>query len=286
MNLALLGAIGATLSWGLGDFFIQRSTRKVGVVESLFIIGIVGCFGLFPFVVADLPKLFEPSLALLLLVLGIITYVFAIVNFKAYKVGKLSVVEVMLEIELPITVILGMLFLGERLTVLQLGLMVLLFVGIILMALQKLTLHIFTGLEKGILLGAISAFGMGFINFLTAVAAQGITPVMAIWVPWFIFTIISAFVLIKNKELKPLLRKCVSAKWDILSMGIYDTLAWTFYALALSQSTVSLTTAVTESYPAIGMFLGIMINKEKIVRHQLLGGVVAVVCSIILATMI
>ncbi len=69
-------------------------------------------------------------------------------------------------------------------------------------------------------------------------------------------------------------------------MGIYDTLAWTFYALAVSQSSVSLTTAVTESYPAIGMFLGIVINKEKIVRHQLVGGIIAIACSVILATMI
>ncbi len=205
MNIALIAAIAATLSWGLGDFFIQRSTRKIGVVESLFIIGIIGSIGLFPFVAQDLHLLFEPSSALLLLVLGVITYVFAITNFAAYKVGKLSVVEVILEVELPITVGLGILFFGERLTFLQTALMILIFVGIILMAMKKLSLTLFHGgVEKGFLLAAISAFGMGFINFLTAAASKNITAVMAIWVPWIIFTLICGVLLVKQKKLQKL----------------------------------------------------------------------------------
>ena len=165
--------------------------------------------------------------------------------------------------------------------------MAMIFAGIVLMAMKKLSFTQFSGgFEKGFMLAGISALGMGIINFLTAAASKNITPLMAIWVPWIIFTIICGALLIKQHKLKKLFMHAKKAPWDILSMGVYDTLAWTFYALALSQSPVSLTTAVTESYPAIGMLLGIIVNREKVVHHQLAGGILALCCSIILGTML
>ena len=65
-------------------------------------------------------------------------------------------------------------------------------------------------------------------------------------------------------------------------MGIFDTLAWVFYAFAVSQNEISITTAITESYPAIALFLGIKFNKEKIKWHQYLGAVLALVLSFVL----
>ena len=58
MILPLLFAFGAMLFWGIGDFLIQRVTRKVGNIEALAWIGIIGTIGLLPFAWKDLGFVF------------------------------------------------------------------------------------------------------------------------------------------------------------------------------------------------------------------------------------
>jgi len=51
-------AFVAMLCWGIGDFWIQKSTRKVGDSEALFFITAFGAAVLLPFVYKDIPALF------------------------------------------------------------------------------------------------------------------------------------------------------------------------------------------------------------------------------------
>ncbi|MEK6902933.1 MAG: EamA family transporter [archaeon] len=110
IQTGVLFAFAAMICWGVGDFLIQRTVRKIGIVEGLAVIGIVGTVGLLPFVWNDLQIIFQPENASLLLGLGVVTFIAAMFNLYAYKIGKLSVVEFVLEIELPVTVILGIVF--------------------------------------------------------------------------------------------------------------------------------------------------------------------------------
>jgi|GEM_PF-4617325 3-methyladenine DNA glycosylase Mpg len=47
--LGVLLALGALASWTVGDFFIQRTSRKLGIWKALFFITILGAIVLFPF---------------------------------------------------------------------------------------------------------------------------------------------------------------------------------------------------------------------------------------------
>jgi len=60
-------------------------------------------------------------------------------------------------------------------------------------------------------------------------------------------------------------------------------LAWLFYILATLKNEISITTAITESFPAIAIFLGAWFNKEKINWHQWLGAGIALGASFALA---
>ncbi len=51
-------AFVAMLCWGIGDFLIQRSTRKIGDWETLFVITLFGSLILLPFVYRGIPALF------------------------------------------------------------------------------------------------------------------------------------------------------------------------------------------------------------------------------------
>ena len=114
IQLSVLFAFGALIFWAAGDFLIQKSVRKIGVVESLFVISLVGSVMSFPFVWNDFQKLFLPENIFLALLLGVVGYFAATLNFRALHDGKLAVVETVFELELPVAVLFGIIFIFLR----------------------------------------------------------------------------------------------------------------------------------------------------------------------------
>lgn len=281
LEFSILFALGAMLCWGIGDFLIQKTTRKIGDIEALAFIGIIGSIGLIPFIIKDLSLLFSLPNLMLVFILGLVTFVIALFNFEALKKGKLSIIDAIIELELPVTIILGFIFFKDRLSFFQFLIISFIFICIIMMATKSFK-HWKTRLEKGVILALIAAIGMGIINFLTAMSSKNISPIMAIWVPWVVVSIFSIVFILKTTGLKKFIRNGIKLKWLVLFMGIFDTLAWLFYAFAVNKNEISIITAITESYPAIAMFLGVTINKEKIKWYQYFGAILALLLSFIL----
>jgi drug/metabolite transporter (DMT)-like permease len=266
----ILAALGAMLAWGVGDFLIQRSVRAVGSIQALAFIGIVGSFGLLPFVIGDISALTWGAGLLILVVLGIVTYAVAILSFDALRDGKLSIIDVLLELELPIVILLGFLFFRETLTTAQSIVVLFIFLGMVLIAVERFSWKGNT-LEKGVLLGVAAAIGMGVLDFLTAAGARLVSPIMAIWIPWVVFTVICFIMITKRREWHSFTYNARSHSRLVFGVGIVDTLAWVFYAIALTGEGVGVTTAITEAYPALAVLLGVLVNKEKVFAHQWAG---------------
>jgi len=285
IEVGILFAFGAMLCWAFGDFFIQKCTRKIGDVESLAFIGIIGTIGLLPFVIKDFYLLKSLPNLVLLSFLGITTFIMALLDFEALKKGKLSIINVILEIELPVTIVLGFIFFKEYLSNLQFLIISFIFIGIILIATKSFS-HWKTKLEKGVLLAFFAAIVMGIGNFLTSYSSRQISPLMAIWIPWVISMIMCLVLIYKRTDFSKLLKNSKKFKKIIIAMGIFDTLAWLFYAFATLNNKIAIITAITESYPAITIMLGVWFNKEKINWHQWLGAGIALAASITLAFLV
>jgi len=282
-ELSVLAAFGAMLCWGFGDFLIQKSVRKVGDIEALAFIGIIGSIMLLPFVVFELPLLFSFENLALLCFVGIVTLVVALFDFEALKQGKLSVVEIVLEIELPATVLLGFLFFAEIVSTQQIILILFILLGVGLISLSNVSKRQFLkGLEKGILLAIISGIGMAFLNFFTAVASRKVSPIMAVWAPFVVFTIPCLAIIWRREGLKKLAANASKYKFTFLGMGIFDTIAWVFFATAVFEKQLAITIAITESYPAVAVLLAVCFNKEKIRKHQYAGAAIALAACILL----
>jgi len=281
LELGILFTFGALICWGFGDFFIQRTTRKIGDIESLAFVSIIGSIILLPFAIKDI-YLLDKNGIILLLILGLTAFIMSILDFEALKQGKLSVIDVILELELPITIVLAYLFFKESLSFFQFLIIAFIFISIVLIATKSFK-HWKARLEKGVLIALVAAILMGLVNFLTASSSRLISPILAIWIPWVIITIICLVFIFKRKGLNKLVKDSIKFKWLILAMGILDTLAWVFYANAMIINPISITTAITESYPAIALFLGLWLNKEKIKAHQYVGAVIAILACFILA---
>jgi len=167
--VGILFAVTALVAWGFGDFFIQRATRKIGVWRALFFIETATTVVIFPFIYKEIgPTVADANGMLYLTASALTLFLAALLIFKAYKDGKLAIVEPILALELLITVVLGIFVWNENLDFLQLVLVGTVFLGIILaITKRKVSIdHSDRFLEKGVWWAVGGAVAMGGANFL------------------------------------------------------------------------------------------------------------------------
>ena len=282
MSLTVWLALGAMILWGVGDFLIARSVRRVGNLETLFWITLASSILLLPFIYQSL-FLLTPDLFWILLSLGIFGFLGTYIYFKAFAVGKVSVVEVTLSLELPLTVLLGLIVFHDHITWRQWILVATSFLGIVLLSADFQNINRRHFFEKGALLALLSAVVISGINFLTAAGAKAINPILVIWFPWLVSCLLTLGYLLLKGQFRGLIKKSRPHFGLLIPMILIDIIAWVFYAFALRSGELSITTAITEGFVAIAAILGLVINREKIHGWQYLGMVLAITGSILIA---
>lgn len=282
MNPAITFALITMVFWGVGDFLIQKSIRKFGHIESLFLITLVSSIFLVPFVLPSIIQL-DLSQWLILLLLGIIVFLGSNVHFIALKKGKLAIVETIIGLELPLTILLGIIFLKESATLLFIVLAIVFFLGSLFVSIDFHNLKFKNYFEKGAILAFWSAVIMALINFFTAVSLKSLDPLQVIAFSWLVTCIITLFILLKKRRVGPLLKQVIPEWKLIVPMVILDISAWLCYAWALSLNHLSTTTSITESYVIIAFILGIFLNKEKISLWQIIGAILSLGTSLAIA---
>lgn len=286
--MGIIFALGALLSWGFGDFFIQRTAREAGIVRAIFFISAIGAIGITPFILGEIPEILASShLLLLVVVAGLTLFITALFEFEGLKQGKISVIEPLMAMELPLTVALSIFFIGERLSALQIFLIVCIALGILLAITTRLRhLHYHRRfLEKGVLFAGIGAVGMAISNVLVGVSGQETSPLFAIWAINILHGSLAFLWLVARGKLRHLLPFQGERRLHILLMSVLDNAAWIFYVYAVVLIPISITIAISESYIILSVLLGILVNHEKVKRHQKIGMVLATTAVIILAVL-
>jgi drug/metabolite transporter (DMT)-like permease len=291
MNYSIIFAFGAMVFWAIGDFLIQRMTRKMGNLSALVWINFIGSLVLLPFAIKDFHLLNSWSNFSPLVILAIVDFIFGLILLKAYEQGKLSVVEIIMILELPLTVILGVVFFKEYLSAVQIFLILMIIAGAILISrrVRNLLTRAWEFItrrkrawEKGAILALIAAVLSALYNFFVALNTKNLSPTLAIWFPW----TISLFFLIIYLALKRNWRTFfISSKQNLKLIfwgSVIDVTAWVFFAMALSGRKLSITTAITESYPGLAIFLAMQFNKEKISFRQIIGAILALTASVVI----
>jgi drug/metabolite transporter (DMT)-like permease len=283
----IISALAALASWTFGDFFIQRSVRAVGDLKTLAYIGVVGVIGIYPFIAKELPPLLgKPVLLLLLTLTGVVIFFAAIFDFEALKRGKLAIVEPILGMELPVTIALSVALWGEHPTLAQFLLMAGAFIGIILaITIHHTHLHYHRRilLERGVLFAALGSIVMGLVNFLVGVSSQETSPLMAIWFTNLVYTLCCFVYMAWKENLAGVIGDFARHLKVTLPTSVLDNAAWIFFAFAASLIPISIATTVSESYIAFVVLLGLLMNRERIRAHQLVGVALAIASIIALS---
>ena len=281
-SLGLLFVIGAVIAWTIGDFSIQKGTRKFGDVATLGLIGSVGLVGLLPFVFREIPEVLRNSDQLLLFILlSVVTLFSALFLFEGLKRGKLAIIEPVFGIELPFTVLFSIVLGHENLQWFLYALMGVVFIGFLLTITSDISHLKFhrTFFEKGVVFAGIGSIGMGLINFLTGVGSQTISPLMTVWFMHSFLAIACFGYLIARGEFSGFLRMFKKHNAPALGLALGDNLAWIFYAMSMALIPISIATTISESYIVLNVLLGLFVNKEKIRAHQFMG-IAIVICGV------
>jgi len=281
-------AFVAMLCWGFGDFLIQKSARKVGDWETLFFISLIGCLIVLPFfLMKDLVAIFSSWKNLVIMgSAGIIISIAALLDFEALRRGKLSIVEPIWSIEIPAATILAFVILDERITLVQ----ILLIIGLIAsMALVSFRNRGVSGkffIEKGVFLAFVAAITMGLAQFLIGWSARIVDPISINFFIDFVMLIVTGIYLIYHRRLKGSFTRFRENMGTMLPMSISDKTAWLAYTVSMTLIPIGVATALSESYIIVAVILGLFVNKERLLAHQKIGLVGSIVAAIILSTTI
>ncbi|MFH0806265.1 MAG: DMT family transporter [Candidatus Brennerbacteria bacterium] len=280
-------ALGALFAWGFGDFFIQRSSRAVGIWKALFFIGVAGIVTIFPFIIGELDDLFgSPKHLALLSLAGIVVLFTALFEFESLRRGKLAIVEPVLGFELVITVGLSTLIWGENITLVQLLLALATLIGIVLAVTEHHThlhYHRRIRIEKGVVFAGLGAIGMGLFNFLVGVGSQETSPLLTVWFTNLLFTAVCLVYLARHHKLRELVADIRAHTVPILGVCVLDNLAWISFAVATTYIPIAIATTISESYIVLAVLLGVFMNKERLKWHQVVGVVVTIASVIFLS---
>lgn len=288
-SLGIALAFGALLTWGFGDYFIQLSTRRIGAIKSLFFVGLGGFILLLPFVLGDLPKIFSSQNGLLLLLVGVaVAIIFAPINFEALRRGKISVVEPIIGTELLVTAILGIAFLGEKISGPQFLLILIICVGVVLSVSESR--KIFGAdrvkLEAGAILAILTALGLAMSNLIIGLASRATSPLLAVWFTHTAVGLACFIVLVWQGKAGQLIGDFKKYNRVIAFEAVFDVLAWVCFASATIFLPISLAAAISGSYVVLAVMLGVMVSREKLKPHQAAGVALAIVGEIFLSFLI
>ncbi len=282
--IGVLFAFAALIFWGFGDFLIQRSTRKFGDWETLFLITAFGTLILTPFVRNDLAQIFLSidALKLLLFVSGMML-VTALFDFEALKRGKIAVIEPVMAIEVPIAAILAFVVLNEAITAMQAVIIAVLLVGLILVSLRAHHLTKRIWLEHGVILAIIGSIFMGASNFIVGLASRITNPLVTNWFLSMIIAVVSFLYLLWKNRIKQLFQDIKKYPKFILTMSTFDNLAWVAFAFSMTLIPIAIAVAISESYIALAALLGLLVNRERLMAHQKVGLVLSLAGALTLA---
>ncbi len=276
MNIGIFFAIGALFGWAFGDFFIQKTIRKIGIIRALFYITSVSSILILPFIWQEIaPIFFNISNWLLIFSACALVILTALANFKGLKLGKLAVVMPINGLEIIIAVILAMVIGQEMYDLKTFIYIFLVLIGLVLTSVASLDKIKKIKLENGVIWAVIGASGLGASDYIIGHASRIFSPLFVIWLTHLAVAIFSGLFMLKTQGYKQIKNDLNHFLKLIGAQSFLDNISWISFAYATIYIPIGIATTISEGYIIVAVMLGLLINKEKIKLHQMAGIVIA-----------
>jgi drug/metabolite transporter (DMT)-like permease len=257
---AIALALGASLTWGLADFFGPLQGRVLGALRALIYVQLGGLLGI-ALIVAVRGEGMQDAAALLAIPAAVSGTLGLFAYYRGIAVGAISIVAPIAGISAIVPVIVGIAS-GDRPPTLQLAGIACALVGVFLAA-----------REPG-RVGARFAAGVG-LAMLAAVGFGGYFPFMHaagdadFWWASLIFRITSTSMILATVAIR---RPALGVPRRLLPwlalIGLGDMFGNLLFAAASNSGLVSITSVLASLYPIVTVVLARIILSERVARSQ------------------
>lgn len=214
---------------------------------------------------------FEPGMVPFAVALGALGVISVAALYRGLALGPVAVVAPVVASYVVITVILVVIFLGERLTTAQVLAASLVFVGVVLTSTDARELRVTLGRPvPGVRIGLIATLGFGLWSAIFAIATREYAwAAMIVLLRATSFVFIGSYIAARRMDLRVFRDRTALVLGAIIGVG--DTLANVLFALGIQSGYASLAATGTGMYPIIPAVLGMLALGERLAPNQLVG---------------
>ena len=285
LDIGILFAVTAMLSWGVADFLAKKAIDKIGYKTSIVINQVVAFV---PVVIFAILFFKMPSLSIDLDALtavagisGIFGYIFL---YRGFQKGNVSVVAPITASWSVVTTLLAFFLFQEALTPIQIVGIIFVFIGVFFASTNfaEFKNSIKQGRSAGAIDGIISMIAWGISYALLRPIVSVVGPFMALLLLKLLAmaTLFSWTGVTKTKIAFP--TKMVFL--FIATAGILDFLGYTTFNLSLTTQLVSIVGPIAATAPAVTIVLAYFFLKERVVSNQKLG-IIAILAGLVLISL-
>jgi drug/metabolite transporter (DMT)-like permease len=256
-------ALGASLSWGLADFFGPLKGRTLGALRVLVYVQLGGLLAI-ALIVAIRAKGPASATALLAIPAAISGTLGLYAYYRGIAVGAISIVAPIAGISAVIPVAVGIAS-GDRPSPWQWAGIATSLVGVFLASREN---EGGRRVAAGVGLALLAAIGFGsFFVLLDRATEDGGAPWSLLLVRAGEVALLGALALVRSPTMPSGLRDAA----PLLLIGTIDFAATAFFALATKQGLLSIVSVVGSLYPAVTVVLARVVLAERVARSQEVG---------------
>jgi drug/metabolite transporter (DMT)-like permease len=263
----------AALSWGVCALVAAMAARRIGAFRTVIIgeaVGLASYGVLFLLVHPSLRGLGQ--VAWLLLLAGMIGVGGYLACYRGLESGHVGLVSAISASYGGVIVVLSVLLLGERLTAVAAGGVVLTVIGVVLTSGRADPADAATPRATGVTFGLASALCYGVGGFLLGRYARELG-----WLVPALIARAGAMALLLGLAVTPVRRVLGSrpgpgVAWAI-GAGLADAAGVAFFARGSQAGLVAITAAASSAYPVIPLIGGLVLLHERMARWQAVGAV-------------
>jgi drug/metabolite transporter (DMT)-like permease len=215
--------------------------------------------------------IFESGMVPFAVALGVLGVISVAALYRGLALGPVAVVAPVVASYVVITVILVVIFLGERLTTQQILAASVVFVGVVLTSTDARELRVTLGRPvPGVRIGLVATLGFGLWSAVFAIATREYAwAAMIVLLRATSFVFVGSYIAARRMDLR-VFRDRTAILLGVI-VGVGDTAANVLFALGIESGYASLAATGTGMYPIIPAVLGMIALGERLAPNQLIG---------------
>jgi drug/metabolite transporter (DMT)-like permease len=289
--MGILFGLLTALSWGSSDLLARFATRRIGTFRAMLYMQLTGLllltvalrwlggwghlsgYGWKPWAWGIGAGVLNTSATLAL--------------YRSFEIGKMSIVASISASYPALTMLLAALT-GERLTVVRLGGLLLILLGVAIVARGEEIPGNGNPLDPkarpgkkhmGVGWAFLSALGFGFLFWVLGIRAVPLLgSAQTVWLIRLTSVVLTALVMLVLRHPRALPE--AGARWTVLGMGLLDTSAYVLNNYGMQLEQVSVVSVLSSLYGAVTVGLAATILGERVTKTQWVG-IVAIFAGIV-----